>query len=73
METMVKLARIMEHAALPEVCMHLQVHKDGEFLLSGYDFGPPEPIYVSKHIPEEDVRTFCEAAGWRYGPCSEDW
>jgi hypothetical protein len=56
---LVELADLAEHSAGPEICDHLHVYKDGQVLLEWND-AFSVPFFVSKRIPEERVREFCQ-------------
>ena len=56
----------LERHAQPEVCDHLLVYADGKVLLEWYDALMKDPLFVSKAIPEPDLRSFCEAQGLSY-------
>jgi hypothetical protein len=60
-----ELADFADNCAGPEVCIHLCVYKGAEMLVSGYDFGSI-PFYVSKRIPSDKLRAFCERLGLTY-------
>jgi hypothetical protein len=61
-ETLFELANLSERHAVPEICDHLNVYKDGEVLLSWYD-AFSDPIYISKKLPEDDLKAFCNTLG----------
>jgi hypothetical protein len=66
-ENLLRLAEIAEHCAEPEVAIHFHVYKDDQVLLQWYD-AFAAPMYVSKEIPEEKAREFCEKLGIELRP-----
>ena len=57
-ENLLELAEIAEHYAEPEVAIHFHVYKDDEMLLEWYD-AFANPIFVSKELPENKIKEFC--------------
>ena len=64
-EFLFRLAELTENCAWPEVAIHLHAYKDGEVLLEGYD-AFLDPFCVSKKIPMEMIRAFCQELGCSY-------
>ncbi len=54
-----ELARITDKCANPEVCDHLSVYKDGVVLVQAY-VCLWDPLYISRRIPLQTLKTFCE-------------
>jgi hypothetical protein len=50
-----ELARLTEHLAMPEVCDHIVVYKNGMVLLTAYDVGADGAIWVSNALSAESV------------------
>jgi len=65
-ENLKAVSDFLERHAQPEVCDHLHVYADGKVLLEWYDALMKDPLFVSKAIPEQDLRSFCEAQGLSY-------
>ncbi len=59
------LADISEHCAEPEVAIHFHVYRDRQVLLQWYD-AFADPMCISKGIPEDKIRAFCERLGIEY-------
>lgn len=62
---MVGLAQISERHAEPEVAAHMVVYRGSAILLEWYDAGD-DPIYLSKEIEEEKVKTLTSKLGGKY-------
>ena len=71
-DNLVGLAGLAERHADPELADHVHVHKDGRVLIEWHDaFFWGLPIFMSKEIPEENVRRFCEALSVGYETVAE--
>lgn len=64
-ENIVNLADIAEHCAGPEVAMHFHVYCDGKVILRWHD-AFSDPFYISKQIPEEKTKAFCDKLSIQY-------
>jgi hypothetical protein len=60
------LADLAERHAFPELAIHLHVYKGTDMLLQWYDAGGRDPLLLSKQIPVERVREFCNRLGVEY-------
>ena len=63
-ENVAGLAELEERHALPEIAAHVHVYNKNQVLLQWYDAGS-DPLAISKHLPEQDVRDFCARLGIR--------
>ena len=61
-ENLSVLARLAQSHAEPEIAMHMVVYSGSTVLLEWYDAGD-DPMAISKDIPKDRVRTFCENLG----------
>lgn len=59
---LIELAQRTQKCATPEVCDHLCVYKDGIVFVSGHDC-LDGPLYISRQIPVETLKVFCERLG----------
>ena len=64
-ENLLRLADIAEHCAEPEVAIHFHVYRDNRVLLEWFD-AFADPMNISKDIPEEKIREFCEKLAVEY-------
>ena len=71
-ENMEGLAALAERHATPEVGDHIHAYRAGEVLVQWYDACCNDPLYISRSVPEERVRAFCEAIDATYGPYLEE-
>ena len=55
------LAALLEKKLVPDVCEHVHVYSGTVVLLQWYDASAGDPILISKGIPEERVKVFCDA------------
>ena len=69
-ENLLQLADLAERSALPEVAIHLHVYQDDRVLLQWHD-AFFDPFYISKEIPEDKVRTFCDGLSIQYENATE--
>ena len=58
------LAQLQEKYPTPVGSVHIHIYKGEKVLLWGYD-AFLDPIFISKAIPEKNVRTFCRTLGLR--------
>jgi hypothetical protein len=54
------LSKLTENRASPEVAIHLHVYKQDQVLLEWHDAFFDDPMFISKQIPEEKVKRFCD-------------
>jgi hypothetical protein len=66
MENLYKLASLAEKCIAFEVAVHLHVYKQNKVLLEWYDAFFEDPMYLSRSIPEEQVKAFCSELSLRY-------
>ena len=72
-QTLSGIMELAEKHAEPEICDHIYVYKGQEVLFEWND-AFSQPIYISKKVPEEKVKVFCEALGCSYKDGSvPDW
>ncbi len=64
-ETLEGLAQLTGDVCPPELATHVHVYKDNKILLEWYD-AFDSPLYLSKEIPEEKVKKFCNNLGVDY-------
>ena len=64
-QTMQQVAQLAENFAMPEICDHIHIYNEGAVLLEWFDAFWQE-LYISKKIPEDTVRAFCEKLGCEY-------
>lgn len=64
-QNMQQMAQLAESFAMPEICDHIHIYKDEEVLLEWFD-AFWQPLYISKQIPESEVKDFCEKLGCEY-------
>jgi hypothetical protein len=64
-ENVAGLAELSEHYAVPEICDHLHVYKDGRMLLQWYD-APVDPLALSREISEKELKFLCDSLGCKY-------
>ncbi len=57
-ENLEGLAKLVEGYATPQVAIHLHVYKNGKMFLMWYD-AFFDPLYISKEISEDKIKTFC--------------
>jgi len=60
------LADLLANYETPVGKLHLQAYKEGKVLLWGFDAFFDDPFIVSKRVPEENLRAFCDALGCTY-------
>jgi len=65
-ENLKAIAAFLEQHAQPEVCDHVHVYSEGKVLLWWHDALFRDPFLVSKTIPEQELRTFCETLELNY-------
>jgi hypothetical protein len=65
-ENILELANIAKRCATPEVAMHFHVYKNNEVLLQWHDAFCDDPLYISKDVPEEKIKQFCDRLGLTY-------
>ena len=61
-DNMEDLSILAEHCFVLELAMHIVVYKDDVVLLSWYD-AFDDPCYISREIPEDKVKSFCDSIG----------
>lgn len=67
------LSDFAEIFTVPEICDHIHIYSDSDVLLEWLDTFS-KPLYISKKIPEEFVKTFCEKFDCYYSDASiPDW
>lgn len=72
-QTLSGIVELAEKHAEPEMCDHLYVYKDQRVLLTWNDVFS-DPLYISKKVPEDKVKVFCQALGCSYKDGSvPDW
>ena len=59
------LASLAERQAVPEICDHIHVYKNGAVLLEGYDIFD-KCIYITHEISEAQIKLFCDALSCTY-------
>lgn len=64
-QNLAELADIAENYCSPEVAIHTHVYRGNRVLLQWYD-AFADPLYISKDIPEDDVKKFCEVLSIEY-------
>jgi len=64
-QTMQQMAELAVSFVMPEICDHIHIYKDGEVLLEWFD-AFWQPLYVSRKITEDSVKSFCEKIGCDY-------
>ncbi|MBL7186498.1 MAG: hypothetical protein ISS70_09240 [Phycisphaerae bacterium] len=65
-ENLCKLAELAEKCSALEIAIHLHVYKAGEVLLEWYDAFFDDPMYLSRHVPEDNVRSFSSELSLKY-------
>ena len=65
-ENLESLAELTEKRATPEAAIHLHVYKDDKVFLQLYDAFFDDPFYITKEIPEEKVKEFCDRLNTKY-------
>ena len=48
------------------ISVHFHLHKNNKKILEWYDAFDKDPIYISKEIPEEKIKEFCEKLNLEY-------
>jgi len=72
-QTLSGLMKLANNHAEPELADHLYVYKNQEVLFTWND-AFSDPIYISKKVPEDKVKTFCTAVKSTYQDGSvPDW
>ncbi len=66
-----EFATMTEECALPEVCDHLAIYKNGIVLVQCYD-AMDDPIFVSKQLSLEVLDAFCKKIGGIYEDASDE-
>jgi len=64
-ENLLTFADLAERCATAEAAIHLHLYRAGRVLLQWYD-AFFDPFYISKEIPEDEVRKFCSDLGLTY-------
>jgi hypothetical protein len=64
-ENMKQMAEFAENFTIPEICDHIYIYQNNEMLLEWND-AFSNPLYISKKIPEEYVKVFCQKLGCEY-------
>ena len=59
------LAGLIQNYVSPQVAVHLHVYKEGKMLLQWYD-AFSGPMFVSKEIPEDSIKDFCDILNVKY-------
>jgi hypothetical protein len=62
-ETLTALAELSENHAVPEICDHLFIYREGAVLLSWPDFPDPKVLMISDAIAEATVARFSSSLG----------
>lgn len=65
-ENLNDLAACAEKCHVFEAAVHLHVYKQGKVLLEWYDAFFKDPMYLSRGIPEENVKAFCRVLSLQY-------
>lgn len=65
------LVKLAETRALPEVAIHLHVYQHGQVLLEWHDAFFDDLMHISKQIPEEKVKRFCNEHPFNYCEISD--
>ena len=62
------LAKLAERYS---ICVHIHAYNNGKVIVEWYDAFGKDPLYVSKEIPEEKVKEFCNQlrTTYREGHC----
>lgn len=60
------LALVVENLHPSDIADHLHVYRGNEVLLQCYDFFAGCPILLSRSLPEDKIRSFCEALQTTY-------
>jgi len=71
-ENLESLAKLTEKRATPEAAIHLHVYKGDKILLEWYDAFFDYPFYITKEIPEEKVKDFCDKLNTKYEDATEN-
>ena len=65
-ENLRAISGLLQRHAQPEVCDHVHVYSQGKILLEWHDALFKDPLLVSKAVPEQTLRAFCETQGLSY-------
>ena len=68
-KNLTRLAELAEKCASPEVAIHLHVYQSNRVLLEWYDAFFDDPMYLSRDIPEDNVKEFCCELSLHYTIC----
>jgi hypothetical protein len=60
------LASLFAGHAAPEVCHHFHAYGPAGVILEWYDSFFRDPLYISRAVPEEAVKSFCVLVGSQY-------
>jgi len=64
-QTMQQMAQLAVNFAMPEICDHIHIYNESLVLLEWFD-AFWQPMYISKKIPENSIKSFCEKIGCDY-------
>jgi hypothetical protein len=64
-QNMRQFEEFAENFAMPEICDHIHIYKYNEVLLEWFDVFS-NPLYISKKISEDSIKSFCEKIGCEY-------
>src|SRR5262249_17753294 len=65
------LAALFVTHAWPEICNHFHVYGPAGVILEWYDSFFTDPLYVSKAVPEDTVKSFCDLIGSQYSDATK--
>ena len=65
-ENLSMFKELSEGYAEPEILCHLHVYKDNKVLVQWYDAFSEDPMYISKEIPENKLKEFCDILSIEY-------
>lgn len=68
LENLDGLAKLFANHATPEICIHFHIYDGSRILLEWHDSFGRDPMYVSRSIAEDKVKSFCAAIGSEYKP-----
>jgi len=71
LENLNELTEFAEKCNEMEVAVHLHVYKPNKVLLEWYDAFTQDPVFLSRDVPEENVRIFCSELSLRYKVCKD--
>ncbi|MBE0448318.1 MAG: hypothetical protein IBX64_09525 [Actinobacteria bacterium] len=62
------LARLFSNHSPAEICIHFHAYNQAGIILEWHDIFSDDPLYISKAIPEQKIKSFSSSIGSSYKP-----